>query len=105
MQDSQGISDPEKPFFRFSSGRNITTKKINKMLRKIFPHATNQKISGHSFRSGLVSSAANFPDIVNDPHIKGWGRWKSDTFLRYELLDCEQKRWIFNKLTQKLENK
>jgi hypothetical protein len=103
MQEQQGLYDPDKPFFRFLSGRNITVKKINKMLAKIFPPTTQLKISGHSFRSGLISSAANFPDIVNDPHVKGWGRWKSNSFLRYELLDCEQKRWIFNKLTQKLK--
>ncbi len=92
MQVKQGLSDPNKPVFRFASGRNITGKKINKMLKKLFPTSTGLKISGHSFRSGLISSAANYPDIISDPHVKGWGRWHSHTFLRYELLDCEQKR-------------
>jgi hypothetical protein len=103
MEEHHGLYDLDKPFFRFLSGRNITVKKINKVLAKIFPPTKHIKILGHSFRYGLISSAANFPDIVNDPLIKEWGRWKSNSFLQYELLDCEQKRWILNKLTQKLD--
>jgi hypothetical protein len=97
------LFSPELPFFRFKSGRNITTKKLNTILAKFLPLRGNKKLTAHCFRSGFISSAANLPDVVNDPHLKGWGRWKSNTFLRYELFDLEQKRWIFNRLVQSLK--
>ena len=96
------LFSPELPFFRFKSGRNITTKKLNAILAKFLPLRGNKKLTAHCFRSGFISSAANLPDVVNDPHLKGWGRWKSNTFLRYELFDLEQKRWIFNRLVQSI---
>jgi hypothetical protein len=98
------LFSPELPFFRFKSGRNITTKKLNTILAKFLPLRGNKKLTAHCFRSGFISSAANLPDVVNDPHLKGWGRWKSNTFLRYELFDLEQKRWIFNRLVQSLKS-
>jgi hypothetical protein len=93
---------PDMPVFRFQSGRNITIKTVNALLAKLFPVALGYKVTGHSFRAGLVSSAANYPDIINDPHVQGWGRWKSNAFLRYQHFDTAQKQWIFNKLTQTL---
>jgi hypothetical protein len=98
------LFSPNLPFFRFRSGRNITVKKLNVILAKFFPLKNKKKLTAHCFRSGFISSAANLPDVVNDPHIKGWGRWKSNTFLRYELFDLEQKRWIFYRLVQSLAN-
>ena len=98
----KGLNDPQLPFFRWNSGTNITIKKVNSILRHIFPLCKGVKITGHCFRSGLISSAGNLPDVINDTHIKGWGRWRSDTFLRYELFDMEQKKYIFTKLVQSL---
>jgi hypothetical protein len=97
------LFSPDLPFFRFESGRNITIKKLNAILENFLPLKGNKKLTAHCFRSGFISSAANLPDEVNDPHLKGWGRWKSNTFLRYELFDLEQKRWIFNRLVQSLK--
>ncbi len=67
-----------QPLFRFRSGRNITTKKVNKFLHQIFPKQKGFNITGHSFRSGLISSAANVPDLINDTHVKGWGRYPQE---------------------------
>jgi hypothetical protein len=67
------------------------------MRDKMFPRTKHLKMSGRSFQSGLISSLANFLDIVSDPHIKGGG--EMDSSLRYQLLGSEQKHWIFNKLT------
>jgi len=105
MQKQAKIYTETLPFFRFKSGRLITTKKFNVILRTIFPPSTGLYIVGHSFRPGLISSAANLPDIVNDPHIQGWGNWSTKTFLRYQHFDTEQKRWIFNRLIQSLPKK
>jgi hypothetical protein len=93
-----GLDDDKLPFFRFASGRNITVRKINTFLKELFPPTGKHKVTGHSFRSGLVSAAANYPDLINDAHLKGWGRWRSSAFLRYEHYDHNQKQYIFNKL-------
>jgi hypothetical protein len=102
LQAKKNMYEPNLPLFRWQSGRCITVKKVNKILKRIFPPHKGVKITGHCFRSGLISSAGNLPDIVNDTHLKGWGRWRSDTFLRYELFDMEQKKYIFRKLIQSL---
>jgi hypothetical protein len=67
------LFSPELPFFRFKSGRNITIKKLNSILGRFLPLKGNKKLTAHCFRSGFISSAANLPDVVNDPHLKGWG--------------------------------
>jgi hypothetical protein len=102
LQTRKGLFKDDLPLFRWQSGRCMTIRKVNKILARIFPPHKGIKITGHCFRSGLISSASNLPDIVNDTHLKGWGRWRSDTFLRYELFDMEQKKYIFQKLTQTL---
>jgi hypothetical protein len=103
QQRKHDLNKDDLPFFRFQSGRNITVKKMNKFLTRIFTPEGKEYIRGHSFRSGLVSSAANYPDLINDAHIKGWGRWRSNAFLRYEHFDVEQKKYIFNKLIATLQ--
>jgi hypothetical protein len=90
-QRENGMLKDDLPFFRFQSGRAITGKKFNAILKRIFPPSSGRYIIGHSFRPGLISAAANLPSIVNDPHIQGWGRWNTKTFLRYQHFDIEQK--------------
>jgi integrase len=97
-----GKYNTDLPLFRWKSGKCVTIKKVNKVLAHIFPPKEGVRITGHCFRSGLISSAGNLPDIVNDTHLKGWGRWRTDTFLRYEIFDMEQKKYIFKKLLQSL---
>jgi hypothetical protein len=70
-QQQRGLLKDDLPFFRFRSGRSITSKRFNTILKQIFPPATGRYIIGHSFRPSLISSAANLPSIVNDPHIQG----------------------------------
>jgi hypothetical protein len=102
LQIRANVYNADLPLFRWYSGKCITIRKVNRVLSCIFPPRKGVKITGHCFRSGLISAAGNLPDIVNDTHLKGWGRWKTDTFLRYELFDMEQKRYIFKKLIQTL---
>ena len=85
------------PVFRLSNGKNLTKSKLNSVLKITFP---SKKISCKSFRSGIPSIMANFPDIMNDKHVMGWGRWKSSSFLRYQKFDLKQKKWVFKKLAK-----
>ena len=85
------------PVFRFSSGKNVTKNDINKILETLLK---SKNYSCKSFRCGIPSSIGKFPDIANDQHIKAWGRWKSNTFLRYEHGGIPQMKWVFDKIVR-----
>jgi len=70
---------------------------INKFLKVNFP---KKDLSGHSFRAGIPSSVS--PDLVNDLHIMGWGRWKTKAFLSYQKFKFKQKKWVFRKIVKGL---
>ena len=87
------------PVFRLNSKSFLTQKAVNNFLKSNFK---NVYIRGHSFRAGIPTSIANFPDISNDSHIMGWGRWQSKTFSTYQKAKKKQKRLIFRKIERAL---
>jgi len=91
------LYDKNLPVFRFYSGKNVTKNDINEILKKLLK---SNSYSCKSFRCGIPSSIGKFPDIANDQHIKAWGRWKSNTFLRYEHGGIPQMKWVFDKITR-----
>ena len=101
FQRDNNLFNPELPVFRFPSGRNVTKLKLNKLLKTIFPRKSHT-ISCRSFRSGIPSSVGKFPELINDRHTKGWGRWLSKAFLRYEHFGKHQKRYVFAKISRAL---
>jgi hypothetical protein len=91
-----------QPVFAFSSGKLLTSRKLNEMLEILLkPHLGQQAalIQGHSFRAALPSAMANNPDMAGVEDIKSWGRWSSDSFKLYTRLKLNQKRNIFDKIT------
>jgi len=94
-----------KPVFAFKSGKLLTKNCFNTLIRsllreKIGPSAEN--LACHSFRGGIPSALASFPDIANDSHVMGWGRWSSTAYLLYTRLKLDQKRSIYDKITSVL---
>ena len=89
------------PVFMFDSGKLLTKQKFNSTIRGLlaarFGPKSNQ-ISCHSFRQGIPSLLAKYPELVNDSHIMGWGRWCSDAYLSYTKLKIDQKKCIFSKI-------
>ena len=70
------------PLFASSDGRPITHQRLNNMLNEfINPHLPFGKLSGHSFRSGLISIFAK-AGYSND-QLKQIGRWSSRAFKCY----------------------
>ena len=95
----QNIFSSSSPVFRLDSKNFLTQKVINKFLKSNFK---NVFIRGHSFRAGIPTSIANFPDISNDSHVMGWGRWRSKAFSSYQKSPKKQKRWVFKKIEKAL---
>ncbi|XP_066911699.1 uncharacterized protein [Clytia hemisphaerica] len=67
------------PLFRFSDGRLLTRRHINKLLKNALPNIHD--ISSHSFRIGGASAALSAG--ASDALIKILGRWSSDCYIRY----------------------
>jgi len=89
-----GIFNKNCPVFAIGENINLIQKNLNKFLKMAFP---KNKFSGHSFRAGVPSSLADFPNIANDWHVMGWGRWRSSIFLNYQKRTKKQSKWVFKK--------
>ena len=90
--DTKGFS-VNKPVFSFSSGKNLTKKQINLWLSTLLDDFvdSNHKITGHSFRAGIPSTLASFPDEYSVKIIKEWGMWESNCYKLYSILSTSSK--------------
>ena len=71
------------PLFQFSSGAPLTRATFVVELKKAITESGHspEGFSGHSFRAGAATTAAN--NGISDAHIKLLGRWKSSAYQRY----------------------
>lgn len=93
--------ESESPVFRFDSGKLLSKTLMNKTLKSLLETHLGKYSSlvyGHSFRSGIPSHLANFPEIAGNQEIMGWGRWSSSAYERYAKLELEKRRAIFGKI-------
>ena len=84
------------PVFIKQNGEFWTKKVLNRQFRNFFPE---KNISSKSFRAAIPSILANHPDVLNDRHVMGWGRWRSSAFLGYQIFKRKQRRWVFDVLS------
>ena len=96
----------QKPVFAFKSGKLLTQSTFNEIVRSLLRRrigSTANQLACHSFRGGIPSALASFPEIANDSHVMGWGRWSSSAYLLYTRLKLNQKMKIYAKITSVLE--
>jgi hypothetical protein len=96
----------QKPVFAFKSGKLLTQNTFNEIVRSLLRRrigSTANQLACHSFRGGIPSALASFPEIANDSHVMGWGRWSSSAYLLYTRLKLNQKMKIYAKITSVLE--
>jgi len=103
-QKKLGIWSPELPVFRFGSGKNLTVAKLSKILQKVFRKTkfASLKVSAKSMRAGIPTDMESHPSLINDTHIKIWGRWKGKSYLRYMKAPPVSRKWIFDKICSAL---
>ncbi len=94
------------PVFMFKNGKLVTPNMINKilpdLLRDVMKSAADE-YTGHCLRPGIPSALASCPDIAKDKDVKKWGRWDSTSFLLYTRLKLNQKKILFEKITNVLD--
>jgi hypothetical protein len=102
---TKGCFDMNKPVFSFDNGKNLTTQKLNSILKTvladIFEPGKNV-ISCHSFRAAIPTVLNSHPELFTHTEIKLWGRWVSDSYLDYLRLHRENRRNLFNRLVNVL---
>lgn len=92
--------------FIFPSGLMMTQAVFNKSLQSLLVEVCGtgeNSISGHSFRAGIPSEMTRHPELMSSDEIKGWGRWSSEAYNCYTRLHLDQKKKIFQKITDVLE--
>ena len=87
--------------FKFPNKRFCPVRAL-KVLKKLLAKSKfrNWNISAKSMRAGIPSDLENFPDLLNDGHIKVWGRGKSNVYQRYMKNKNPPRKWIFEKICQ-----
>jgi hypothetical protein len=96
----------ETAVFRTIDGDIVFTSQfiqlISDLLEPLNVLGPNDSITGHSFRFGIPSTLTLINDPELDSDVQIWGRWTSEAFRSYMKLVTDQKRRIFNKISNYL---
>ncbi len=100
----QRKSDPG-PFFRDEAGKALTRREFVSEVKKALSSAgmTSHDISGHSFRIGAATAAAQSGASVDD--IKALGRWKIREYQGYVRRGAGGQSNLAKKLAKQAESK
>ena len=101
LHEKNNSFDLEKPVFMFSSGKFLTTAKMNNILHDLLLDVcgpSNSKISCHSFRAGIPSSLHKFSDKNATEDIKNFGRWRGSSYKLYVRLERDRRRMLFDNI-------
>lgn len=101
VQQEYSLLEPHSPVFKFVGNKFVTPSFLNKLLKQLLADTLDgsaDSITCHSFRAGIPSALARFPDLASAEDIKGWGRWDSNCYATYTRLKADKKRAIFCKI-------
>jgi hypothetical protein len=91
--------------FTVTLGKQLTREGLNAALKTLVSPIFNFKegsISCHSFRAALSSALAAPPSEISAKDIKNWGRWKREAYRGYTCLKHQQKKELYEKITESL---
>lgn len=90
----------EMPVFKFNSGKLLTTKKLNEILKDLMSTlGSESNYSCHSFRAAIPSLISSHPDKSFVSDILEWGEWSSPCYNLYTKLDHDRRKYLFDKVT------
>ncbi len=107
MHKNSGLFYIGMPVFCFPSGKNLTLKCLNAVLKgllgDIYKEGTDS-ITCHSLRMAIPTALNEAPSSTSNTDTKEWGRWKSNAHLAYAKLHKKHKLQLFGKITNALTN-
>ena len=101
LSEETRLRDPKTPVFKFSSGKCLTCRKMNLILKELLGDFEDEfhKITGHSFRAGIPTALANYPQKSKIADILEWGGWEGkESYKAYTKQNRDKKRAIFNRV-------
>jgi hypothetical protein len=105
MQNEIGILSKAMPVYRFPSGRNLTLRNLNVILREllgdIYKKGTDS-ITCHSLRAAIPTALHESMHNTEHTDTKEWGRWKSNAHRAYTKLQTKHKQHLFGRVTEAL---
>jgi integrase len=105
MQHEAGMLNSALPVFRFPSGRALTPRCLNKILKTVLGDILKDgqdSITCHSLRSAIPTALNEAPHIASTADTKDWGRWKSDSHKAYTKQHSRHKKFLFDKISRVL---
>jgi len=105
LEKESGFGNPFDPVFVLPSGKFLTKAIFNSALKSLLGDICDYKVNSilcHSFRAGIPSQLARFPELMSSDDVKGWGRWTSDAYDKYTRLKIDQKKGIYDKIMKVL---
>jgi hypothetical protein len=103
LHEKKNLYHKDLPVFTFSSGKFLTTSKLNDLLKKLLENEFDKNVDSftcHSFRAAIPTCIADYPDKSYVEDLKEWGRWDSNSYKLYTKLETNKKRFLFSKIEQ-----
>jgi hypothetical protein len=98
--------DQSSPVFTFRSGKFLTTRELNSMLKSllgdVFVPGMNS-ITCHSFRAAIPSAVCAWPDKFEVKELQDWSRWRGSSYVNYCRSYRAQRRKLFDKIVSVLK--
>ena len=102
LAKQEGTYNPEKPVLTFRSGKYLTVKKLNEILKELLLDLSPDGVTHHtchSFRAAIPTLLSAHPNNATVKQIKEWGGWDSDSFKKYVKSDKNRKKEFFGQIT------
>jgi len=103
-QETKGGGMAAAAVFAFRENRYLSRSMFCALLARITKMRNLGKISGNSFRAGIPTIFENAPELATDRHVKSWGRWRSKAYQHYMRADKAQKKWLFDRIQNRILN-
>jgi hypothetical protein len=105
LHNEWGMYDKTMPVFRFPSGKNLTLRCLNKVLKGLLSDICingTDSITCHSMRMAIPTALNEASGSTATAETKEWGRWRSNAHTAYAKQHIRHKQQLFNKITSAL---